>query len=257
MKVFVVNEKQIKNAGLGVAGLMVVVFFLGYFLGEKQNESEKPADKISQQTVADEVAETASEGDEKSGIVSNAAKQSNDKKAQKSDKKKSEKTKVKSKDTKKQDKEKKQKAEKRKAEKKKEAKKSAKAAASKKATEKKQDKSKKVAEKVAADKKAADKKNLPAVTDSAALDSKKSGPVDSIYSIQAGMFSNEENATSFIEKLSVKKFDAYLSSFVSSSGALKYNVRVGKFEKREQARELLKEFQKSFSSPAYVVIAAP
>jgi len=71
------------------------------------------------------------------------------------------------------------------------------------------------------------------------------------------MFSSETNANSFIEKLSVKKFDAYISSFVSSSGATKYNVRVGKFAQRDQARELLREFQKSFSSPAYVVISQP
>jgi len=74
------------------------------------------------------------------------------------------------------------------------------------------------------------------------------------YSIQAGMFASEVNANSFIEKLKIKQFDAYVSDFVSSSGATKYNVRVGKFEQREQARLVLKEFQKSFSSPAYVVI---
>ena len=69
------------------------------------------------------------------------------------------------------------------------------------------------------------------------------------------MFASETNANSFIEKLSAKQFDAYVSSFVSSSGAIKYNVRVGKFEQRDQARVLLDDFQKAFSSPAYVVIA--
>ncbi len=71
------------------------------------------------------------------------------------------------------------------------------------------------------------------------------------------MFSSETNANSFIEKLAAKKFDAYLSSFVSSSGAVKYNVRVGRFAQRDQARVLLKDFQQSFSSPAYVVISQP
>jgi len=76
-----------------------------------------------------------------------------------------------------------------------------------------------------------------------------------IYSIQVGMFASKSNAESFIEKLTAKDFDAYVSDFVSSSGAIKYNVRIGQFEQRDQARDLLKEFKKSFSSPAYVVIA--
>ncbi len=74
------------------------------------------------------------------------------------------------------------------------------------------------------------------------------------YSIQAGMFASKVNADSFIKKLAEKQFDAYISDFESSSGAIKYNVRVGSFESRDQARQLLKEFQKSFFSPAYVVI---
>ena len=74
------------------------------------------------------------------------------------------------------------------------------------------------------------------------------------YSVQAGMFASKMNAGSFIEKLEEKNFDAYMSDFISTSGAIKYNVRVGRFEQRDQARALLREFQKSFSSPAYVVI---
>jgi len=75
------------------------------------------------------------------------------------------------------------------------------------------------------------------------------------YSIQAGMFASRNNAESFIEKLAVENFDAYVSDFVSTSGAVKYNVRVGRFEERNKAREKLKEYQKYFSTPAYVVIS--
>jgi len=75
------------------------------------------------------------------------------------------------------------------------------------------------------------------------------------YSIQAGMFASRNNAESFIEKLAVEKFEAYVSDFVSTSGAVKYNVRVGRFEERDKAREKLKEYQKYFSTPAYVVIS--
>ena len=75
------------------------------------------------------------------------------------------------------------------------------------------------------------------------------------YSIQAGMFASKNNAESFIEKLAVENFEAYVSDFVSTSGAVKYNVRVGRFEERNKARERLKEYQKYFSTPAYVVIS--
>ena len=75
------------------------------------------------------------------------------------------------------------------------------------------------------------------------------------YSIQAGMFASKNNAESFIKKLAVEKFEAYVSDFVSTSGAVKYNVRVGRFEERNKAREKLKEYQKFFSTPAYVVIS--
>lgn len=76
-----------------------------------------------------------------------------------------------------------------------------------------------------------------------------------LYSIQAGMFASKTNAQSFIEKLSEKDFAAYVAEFVSSDGAVKYNVRVGHFASREQARERLKDYQQIFSTPAYVVIA--
>jgi len=76
-----------------------------------------------------------------------------------------------------------------------------------------------------------------------------------LYSIQAGMFASRNNADSFIEKLAVENFEAYVSDFVSTSGAVKYNVRVGRFDERDKAREKLKEYQKFFSTPAYVVIS--
>lgn len=76
-----------------------------------------------------------------------------------------------------------------------------------------------------------------------------------VYSIQAGMFASKTNAQSFIDKLSEKDFAAYVAEFVSSDGAVKYNVRVGHFPSREEARERLKDYQRLFSSPAYVVIA--
>lgn len=91
----------------------------------------------------------------------------------------------------------------------------------------------------------------------ASAPAKQSSPASNqrAYSIQAGMFASKTNAHSFIDKLSEKNFAAYIAEFVSSDGAVKYNVRVGHFPSREQARERLKDYQQLFSTPAYVVIA--
>ena len=75
------------------------------------------------------------------------------------------------------------------------------------------------------------------------------------YAVQVGMFSSKGNAQNFVEKLSEKKFEAHVSDFVSSSGSTKYNVRIGRFQERDEARALLREFQNFFTTPAYVVIA--
>jgi len=107
---------------------------------------------------------------------------------------------------------------------------------------------------VSADKKSIEKSTSPRTEP---VDAKEQGQVDNkrLYSIQAGMFASRKNAENFIEKLAVEKFEAYVSDFVSTSGAVKYNVRVGRFEERNKAREKLKEYQKYFSTPAYVVIS--
>ncbi len=158
-------------------------------------------------------------------------------------------------------------AEKRAAEKKAAEKRAQKLAAEKKAAEEKA-----AAEKAAADKKAAEKKAAEQAeaerllaendTQSMSVTESSGNPSDDTvtsnnkryYSVQAGMFASKTNAMSFIDELAEKQFEAHVTDFISSSGATKYNVRVGRFEERNQARELLREFQKSFTSPAYVVI---
>ena len=74
------------------------------------------------------------------------------------------------------------------------------------------------------------------------------------FSIQAGMFESRENALKFIEELKSNGFEAYLSDFVSSSGGVKYNVRFGSFDDRQQVEEKLALFKQKFTSPAYIVI---
>lgn len=74
------------------------------------------------------------------------------------------------------------------------------------------------------------------------------------YSIQAGMFESRDNALKFIDELKVSGFEAYLSDFVSSGGSVKYNVRFGGFEERQQVENELAAFKQKFSSPAYIII---
>ncbi|RDH84431.1 MAG: hypothetical protein DIZ80_02840 [endosymbiont of Galathealinum brachiosum] len=262
MSVFVINEDQIKKIILAFVVAVVISFLLGYFTGAgnlfKSDRSDQFDKAQTKQTSEAGKVKIDQAGDtlkpEKKNVLIDRekdAKESADKKA--AEKKAADKR---AKDKKAKDKKiaEKKKADRKAAEKKKAEKKAAekRLADKKKAAEKKIEEAKKQAAiKEAARKKQADK-NLQAdgvdQTDVEAVSNAR------FYSIQAGMFASESNAGSFIDKLSEKQFDAYVSSFVSSSGATKYNVRVGKFEKRDQARTLLKEFQKSFSSPAYVVI---
>lgn len=271
MSVFVINEDQIKKIIFAFVAAVIISFLLGYFTGSGnlfESDSSDQFDNLQKNQTSEESqvkndqTGSALKPEEKDALEDKniADKEAAEKKAteKKSAEKKSEAKKIAEK--KKADRkaaEKKKAAEKRLAEKKK---------AENKAAKKKLEEAKKQAEiKEAARKKQAEKdavvddvsQTLINTSDADVLSENTNVEAVSgsrFYSIQAGMFASESNADSFIEKLSEKQFDAYVSSFVSSSGATKYNVRVGKFEKRDQARTLLKKFQKSFSSPAYVVI---
>jgi len=273
MKAFVIYQEQVKHYSLLLIAALLIAFVSGYYVG-KQSETVaqvKTPESVESQVMNKDVAKDIS----KQPLVDNKSLKDN----------KQDKTKA-SKITEKKAAEKKA-AEKKLAEKKAAEKKAAeKKAAEKKAAEKKLAEKKlaekKLAEKKAAEKKLADKKAI-AKNDSAnqplkqvvkqtasstetlvTQQAKANVMVDGaktkqqknkrIYSIQAGMFASKANAESFIGKLADKKFEAYVSEFQSTSGTVKYNVRVGRFDEREQARTILKEFQKSFSSPAYVVI---
>jgi len=74
------------------------------------------------------------------------------------------------------------------------------------------------------------------------------------YSVQAGLFASRDNAVKFLDELLSNGFDAYLQDFVSTSGAVKYNVRFGRSEDRDLVQKRLEEFQQAFTTPAYIVI---
>lgn len=260
MKAFVINEDQIKALGLGLIALIVVVFLAGYFLGSIGKEPAEQSQKLVN-AAFDEKETNAGDTQAVIDLNKNQSKpvplSIDNKVDNKTDKKKNNKKPENKKVIEKVKETKKIKEDKAKI-------KSAKKSLDTKNKTPKNNKpvnGNSKSEKIKPEKNnQKDKKPAAAAAKLASTLNENKASVeeaDRVYSIQAGMFSNEANANAFIEKLLVKKFDAYISSFVSGSGATKYNVRVGKFEKRDQARELLKEYQKSFSSPAYVVISQP
>jgi len=290
MKAFVINEDQIKKVALVFAGILIAAFILGYYLGAKNLFSPGSSSQIGERKNAAEIAQKPEavatiinetvKDKANTPISKKADKPEASKKVEKKIQKKIakpvvSKKRVEKEQTKKAKSSTKKKVETKKvslksppkkiAEKKKEVNKPDKVARAENIQNKKS-RNNSVVESLAKKKDAGKKaintsdKETSTVTNNTqnVQQVAKEGVAESAkryYAIQAGMFASEANANSFIERLKTKQFDAYLSDFISSSGATKYNVRVGRFEQREQARVLLNEFQKSFSSPAYVVIS--
>jgi len=279
MNAFVINEEQLKKTGLVIAGVVLAAFISGYYLGSKQlfsannNTPLEVTDEINKTPMADELKKTEADASlvlpASDKPLKNATKVKKVEKKKevnkKSQPKKDDKKKVIKKVTDKKTVDKKtvdkkpsvKTVNKKAVNKNTNAIDSVKKTADKNITPMKQtlksnkEKGEKATELAAGGVKPVAKKDDTSKNDTAGVTGER------IYSIQAGMFSSETNANAFIKKLSAKQFDAFISGFESSSGATKYNVRIGKFSQRDQARELLMEFQKSFSSPAYVVISKP
>ncbi|VAW68494.1 hypothetical protein MNBD_GAMMA09-3144 [hydrothermal vent metagenome] len=283
MKTYLISQDQVKQYLLVLIAVILAVFFLGYYTGAQLSA---PFDTLKQtvipgtdkQSVTNNsplMTESSTENNKKQDIKTEDTKKAEQKALdkKKADKKKAEQKKA---DKIKADKRKadKKRADKRKADRKK----ADKIKADKK---KKQEQAAKKAEEESLKETTASPSSINNMTSAASGQKQTSRTItpettpgataepvalppgtsaDDIagikryYSVQAGMFASKVNAASFIDRLAEKNFEAYVSDFVSTSGAVKYNVRVGRFEERDQARELLRKFQKSFSSPAYVVI---
>ncbi len=280
MGTFVINEDQIKKIILAFVIAVIVSFLSGYFLGSKFSFHGGNADQLDRhndtvennKVIAEKVDDIKNKNNElkteKMAVL--AKKEALDKEV--ADKKKAVAKKIADKKAADKKKVAKEIADKKAKEKKLEIKKkeAARKQAAKKEEARKEAARKETARKEATRKEVARKKQMEEQLLFDGLNKVPTNDADTInpsleteienvsgepyYSIQAGMFSSKTNAHSFIKKLSEKQFNAYLSEFSSSSGAIKYNVRVGKFEQRDQARDRLKELQKDFSSPAYVVI---
>jgi len=279
MKAFVINEDQIKNAVMMLAGALLFAFMLGYYFGSQLSTTVELPIQANQN--ADSEVDTAQAENEVSqeNLIAESKKQDEasekrrlQQKKEMAAKKAAEKKEQAKKEVAKKELARKEALKKEAAKKELARKEAAKKEAAKKDKARKELAKKELAKKEQARKEAAQKEEISAQNNSntvvsnkneagsdindvqTSLESDDADVEKKVYSIQAGMFASEANANSFIDKLAAKQFDAYVSSFLSSSGATKYNVRVGRFAERDQARLLLKEFQKSFSSPAYVVI---
>jgi len=294
MKAFVINEDQIKNTLMMLAGALLFAFVLGYYFGTQSSSALESSNQVNENTGSEKGVTPSEDQAVEESVTANPESRKEDeiaaqKAAEKQEqvKKEAAKKELARKELARKEAARKE-ALKKEAAKKEQARKQAlkielakKEKAKKEKARKEQIKREQAqkeqakreqAQKEQAQKEAEKIKAISAKTNSSDVVSSKEVPgpdvndaqtslepddIDvetKVYSIQAGMFASEANANSFIDKLADKKFDAYVSSFMSNSGATKYNVRVGRFAERDQARLLLKEFQKSFSSPAYVVI---
>lgn len=95
-------------------------------------------------------------------------------------------------------------------------------------------------------------------------DTQESGVIDQgnafqtsqrMFSVQVGVFANQENALNLVEELKAGGFDAYLDDFVASGGEVKYNVRFGRESDRGLIQQQLSKYKQQFSTSAYIIIS--
>ena len=89
---------------------------------------------------------------------------------------------------------------------------------------------------------------------SAEDDSAASGETRRHYAVQVGMFANRDNAQKLVYELVDDGYDAYMDEFTASDGALKYNVRFGRFADRASVQSRLADYKREYASPAYIII---
>lgn len=76
-----------------------------------------------------------------------------------------------------------------------------------------------------------------------------------MFSVQVGVFANQENAMNLVEELKDGGFDAYLDDFTASGGEVKYNVRFGRESDRNLIQQQLTKYKQQFSTSAYIIIS--
>ncbi len=73
------------------------------------------------------------------------------------------------------------------------------------------------------------------------------------YLIQAGIFINRKNASTFIEQLKKEGFDGLIDEFISTGGSKKYYVRLGPFTDKSRAQIRMAEFKKLHKTSSYIL----
>jgi cell division septation protein DedD len=66
------------------------------------------------------------------------------------------------------------------------------------------------------------------------------------YTVQVAAFSDRNKAERLVDKLRDEKYDVYMSSAVTENGVVSHRVRVGRFEKDEDASRIASKLAKDF-----------
>ncbi|HEX5635469.1 MAG TPA: SPOR domain-containing protein, partial [Gammaproteobacteria bacterium] len=77
---------------------------------------------------------------------------------------------------------------------------------------------------------------------------------NTVYTVQAGVFENRDNAMKLVNELNNKGFDAYVDEVVTGSGDSKFNVRFGRHSDREQVQRKLTRFKQLYTTSAYIIV---
>jgi DedD protein len=75
----------------------------------------------------------------------------------------------------------------------------------------------------------------------------------SLFAVQVGVFSSQENATKLVDELNAKGFEAYAEEFVAETGETKFNVRFGRSSDRDFVQKKLTRYKQIYSSSAYII----
>jgi len=81
----------------------------------------------------------------------------------------------------------------------------------------------------------------------------KSSTIDKKFSIQVAMFKNRLNAERYEKKLLEKHLRVYLVEKKNKNNQLRYYIRIGHYQNRQQAETVLKGFIQRSGMQAYIV----
>lgn len=85
-------------------------------------------------------------------------------------------------------------------------------------------------------------------------DSPSNEAASTLFTVQAGVFENRDNAMKLVNELNARGFEAYTEEFVTASGETKFNVRFGRHSDRDQVQRKLTRFKQLYTTSAYIIV---